>query len=82
MRERRRASKASIWSLLSITGPDQWSEYAAQFDISRQYATVEELLRAGDVDILVVSTPNYLHAPQSSAALERAFTSWSRSRCR
>ncbi|MCY3977264.1 MAG: Gfo/Idh/MocA family oxidoreductase [Chloroflexi bacterium] len=46
------------------------ADYAAQFDISRQYATVEELLRAGDVDILVVCTPNYLHAPQAIAALE------------
>jgi predicted dehydrogenase len=44
--------------------------FAAQFDISRQYTSVEELLRAGDVDILVVSTPNYLHAPQAIAALE------------
>ena len=50
--------------------PESMARYAAQFDISRQYATVEELLRAGDVDILVVSTPNYLHAPQAIAALE------------
>ena len=50
--------------------PESMSEYAAQFGIARQYATVEDLLRASDVDILVVSTPNYLHAPQSIAALE------------
>ena len=50
--------------------PESMARYAAQFDISRQYATVEELLRAGDVDILVVSTPNCLHAPQAIAALQ------------
>ncbi len=50
--------------------PKSMADYAAQFGIARQYVTVEELLRAGDVDILVVSTPNYLHAPQAIAALE------------
>ena len=44
--------------------------YAAQFGIARQYATVADLLRDGEVDMLVVSTPNYLHAPQTVAALE------------
>jgi len=46
------------------------ADYAAQFGIRRQYATVDELLRAGAVDILCVNTPNYLHAPQAIAALE------------
>ena len=50
--------------------PKSMADYAAQFGIARQYATLEDLLRAGDVDILVVSTPNYLHAPQATAALE------------
>ena len=50
--------------------PESMRNYAAQFGITRQYATVEELLRAGEVDMLVVSTPNYLHAPQSITALE------------
>jgi predicted dehydrogenase len=45
------------------------TEFARQFDIPRQYATVEELLKAGGLDALVVSTPNYLHAAQTVAAL-------------
>ncbi len=50
--------------------PESMAEYAAQFGISRQYATVADLLADGDVDILSVNTPNYLHAPQTLAALE------------
>ena len=50
--------------------PESMTSYAAQFGIARRYATVEDLLSAGEVDILVVSTPNYLHAPQAIAALE------------
>ncbi|MDE2775193.1 MAG: Gfo/Idh/MocA family oxidoreductase [Chloroflexota bacterium] len=50
--------------------PESMRNYAAQFGIARQYATVEDLLRDGEVDMLVVSTPNYLHAPQTIAALE------------
>lgn len=50
--------------------PESMAEYAAQFDIGRQYLTVEALLAEGDVDILSVNTPNYLHAPQAIAALE------------
>ena len=49
---------------------ESMAEYAVQFGITRQYTAVEDLLAAGDVDILVVSTPNYLHAPQTIAALE------------
>lgn len=48
---------------------ESMAEFAAQFGIARQYATVDELLGAGDIDILIVSTPNYLHAPQTIAAL-------------
>lgn len=50
--------------------PGSMASYAEEFGIKRQYTTVEDLLSAGDVDILVVSTPNYLHAPQTIAALE------------
>ena len=46
------------------------AEVAAQFGIQRQYATVNDLLADGAVDILSVNTPNYLHAPQTIAALE------------
>jgi predicted dehydrogenase len=50
--------------------PESMAQFAADFGIQRQYATVEEMLANGGVDALVVSTPNYLHAPQTIAALE------------
>lgn len=43
--------------------------FAKEFGIPRQYETVEALLKDGTVDALIVSTPNYLHAPQTIAAL-------------
>jgi predicted dehydrogenase len=49
---------------------DSMVEFGKQFGILRQYETVEELLKDGNVDALVVSTPNYLHAPQTIAALK------------
>ena len=49
--------------------PESRAEFAAKFGIRRQYDDVTNLLEDGDVDALVVSTPNYLHAPQTIAAL-------------
>lgn len=49
--------------------PDSMAKFAAQFRIPRQYETVETLLAAGGVEALVISTPNFLHAPQTIAAL-------------
>jgi predicted dehydrogenase len=46
------------------------AEFAKQFGISRQYDSVEALLKDGGVDALVVATPNYLHASQTIAALK------------
>src|SRR5690242_8645771 len=43
--------------------------FANEFGIPRQYGSVEALLKDGDVDALVVSTPNYLHAAQTITAL-------------
>jgi len=45
------------------------AKFGQRFGIARQYETVEALLKDGNVDALVVSTPNYLHAPQTIAAL-------------
>ena len=42
---------------------------AQKFKIKNQYETVEQLLKAGNVDALVIGTPNFLHAPQAIAAL-------------
>ncbi len=48
---------------------DSMIEFGKQFGITRFYETVEAMLKDGNVDALVVSTPNYLHAPQTIAAL-------------
>lgn len=50
--------------------PESRAQFAETFGIPRQYTTVEELLRDGGVDAININTPNYLHAPQSIAALE------------
>ncbi len=50
--------------------PESMVEFAQTFAIPRQYATVTDLLSDSQVDALVVSTPNYLHAPETIAALE------------
>ncbi len=50
--------------------PGSMADFAAQFSIERQYASVKALLTDGGVDILCVGTPNYLHAPQAIVALE------------
>ena len=49
---------------------DSMVEFGKRFSITRQYESVEALLKDGNVDALVVSTPNYLHAPQTIAALQ------------
>ncbi len=46
-------------------------DFAAKFGLKCRYPTVEELLEQGGVDALVICTPNFLHAPQALAALER-----------
>ncbi len=50
--------------------PESMAKFAEEYGIPRQYETVSALLKAGGVDALVVSTPNYLHAEQTIAALE------------
>jgi predicted dehydrogenase len=50
--------------------PESMVKFAAEFGIPRQYTTLEALLKDGGVDALVVSTPNYLHAEQTIAALK------------
>ncbi len=50
--------------------PESRQAFAEQFDIPRQYDTIGELLAAGDVDAVSINTPNYLHAPETIAALE------------
>lgn len=49
--------------------PDKARSLAHAYSIKNQFETVEEMLKACHVDALVVGTPNYLHAPQTIAAL-------------
>lgn len=49
--------------------PDRAEALAQKFHIKDRYATVEQMLKAGEVDALVIGTPNFLHAPQAIAAL-------------
>ena len=51
--------------------PESRADFANQFNIPRGYDTVEAMLADADIDALVVATPNYLHAPQSIAALDQ-----------
>jgi predicted dehydrogenase len=49
---------------------DKSAALAQKFKIKDQYETVEQMLKAGGVDALVIGTPNFLHAPQAVAALK------------
>jgi len=49
--------------------PESMVAFGEEFGITRQYETIEAMLKDGGVDAVVVSTPNYLHAPQTIAAL-------------
>jgi predicted dehydrogenase len=46
------------------------TRFAEQFGVEQQYARLEDLVAARDVDALVVCTPNALHASQAILALE------------
>ena len=48
---------------------DKAAALAQKFGIKNQYETVEQMLKDGEVDALVIGTPNFLHAPQAIAAL-------------
>jgi predicted dehydrogenase len=50
--------------------PESMAAFAVEVGIARQYVTVADLLQDGQVDALIVSTPNYLHAPEAIAALQ------------
>jgi predicted dehydrogenase len=67
------AQAAKNWglSLAAVVNhkKDSMVGFGKQFNIARQYEKLEDLLKDGGVDALVVSTPNYLHAPQTIAAL-------------
>ncbi len=50
---------------------DSMAAFAHHFNIQRQYTDMNHMLADGDLDALIVCTPNYLHLPQSISALEK-----------
>lgn len=46
--------------------------FADEFNISGRYTDLKTMLAREDLDALVISTPNALHAPQAIQALERS----------
>lgn len=66
-----RAAQACGLELVAVVNhkAESMAAFGKEFCITRQYESLEAMLKAGDVDALVVSTPNYLHAPQTIAAL-------------
>lgn len=48
---------------------ESMESFAREFDNSRQYQNLESLLKENRLDALVIGTPNFLHAPQTIAAL-------------
>jgi len=49
---------------------DKSAALAQKYKIKNQYHSVEEMLKAGKVDALVIGTPNFLHFPQAIAVLK------------
>jgi predicted dehydrogenase len=50
--------------------PERSATFASQFEVDRQYRTVEDMVKDDKVDALVIGTPNFLHASQARAALK------------
>lgn len=63
------ASEVELCAVVNHQAPSM-EKFAKHFNIARQYSTIEDLLSAGNVDALVVGTPNALHAAQTVAALQ------------
>ena len=65
-----KAQKAVELHAVAEKFSDKSAALAKKFKIKNQYHTVEKMLKAGEVDALVIGTPNFLHAPQAIAALK------------
>jgi len=49
---------------------DKAAPFAQKFKIKNQYETIEQMLKAGNVEALVIGTPNFMHASQAIDALQ------------
>jgi predicted dehydrogenase len=61
--------KASISAVVEKY-PEKAILFSEKYGIPNIYTTIEEMVAAGGNDALVIGTPNFLHAPQSIAALK------------
>jgi predicted dehydrogenase len=52
------------------TDPAALKQFSADYGVQHCYTSLDEMLREGQVDAVVIATPNYLHAPQTIAAME------------
>jgi predicted dehydrogenase len=50
--------------------PEKTARVAQKFQIPRAYSRFEELLADDEIDAVDICTPNFLHAPMATAALE------------
>ncbi len=50
--------------------PEKAQRVAQKFSVPKAYGRIEDLLADDDVDVVDLCTPNYLHAPMASAALD------------
>jgi len=50
--------------------PEKAARVAAKFQVPRVHARVDDLLADEEIDAVDICTPNYLHAPVATAALE------------
>ena len=49
--------------------PNTAQSFGKNYNLKRFYENIDQLLNDGDIDALVIGTPNYLHAPQAISAL-------------
>src|SRR5687768_155308 len=54
--------------------PDRARTFAATWNVPRTYASLTELLREEEVDLVHLCTPPLLHAPQALECLEAGVT--------
>ena len=59
----------AVIAAVVTTRSDGAEDFCAEQHIPRVYANLNDLIQAGDVDALVICTPNALHAPQAIQAL-------------
>jgi 1,5-anhydro-D-fructose reductase (1,5-anhydro-D-mannitol-forming) len=59
------ARAVGVWS----RDPERGAEFAATYGVERSYASLAEALADPDIEVVLISTPNSLHAAHALAAL-------------